>query len=455
MNHILLDNARIWADGKFTDGSILIADNKIERVATKTSRDESPANPEEETRVSSLRDEITSGDPRDEKIVIDAEGAYIVPGLVDMHVHFREPGYSYKETIFAGSRAALAGGFTTVCTMPNLNPAPDSIDNLKKQLEIIARDAQMQVIPYATITRQRMGDELIDYEALAPWVAGFSDDGSGVQSEEVMREAMRRIAKTGKILAAHCEVNSLLRGGYIHDGEYARAHGHRGICSESEWKEIERDIRLAEETGCRLHVCHISTKESVDLIRKAKARGVQVTCETGPHYLTFSDKFLQENGRWKMNPPIRSEADRDALREGLIDGTIDVVATDHAPHSAAEKDKGLEKSAMGVVGLETAYKAVYYTMVESGLMPFERLVEVMTINPRRILGLPGADGPKPGDWADLTMLSTEGSSLVYPPKFLSKGRATPYDGLILTGKVVATIFSGRIWTDEELKVERL
>ena len=423
---ILLDNAKIWADGQFLNGAILISGNRIENVAHKIPLDEIP-----------------DSDDHSEVIAINAEGRYIVPGLVDMHVHFREPGYSYKETIFDGSRAALAGGFTTVCTMPNLNPAPDSIENLKKQIDIIERDACMQVIPYATITRQRMGDALIDYEALAPWVAGFSDDGSGVQSEEVMREAMRRIAKTGKILAAHCEVNSLLRGGYIHDGEYARLHGHRGICSESEWGEIERDIRLAEETGCRLHVCHISTKESVDLIRKAKARGVQVTCETGPHYLTFSDADLQEDGRFKMNPPIRSEADRDALREGIADGTIDVIATDHAPHAASEKSKGLEKSAMGVVGLETAFSAVYTTMVKSGLITMERLVEVMSINPRRILGLQGADGPRPGDWADLTVLSTEGEKIVNPEKFLSKGHATPYAGLTLSGSVAATIFSGR------------
>ncbi len=427
MPRILLENANIWTNGEFRNGSILINDSSIEQVARQIPLDEIPA-----------------GNAADEIVAIDLNGRYVVPGLVDMHVHFREPGYSYKETIYAGSRAALAGGFTTVCTMPNLNPAPDSIGNLKIQLDIIARDAQMQVIPFATITRKRMGDELIDYEALAPWVAGFSDDGSGVQSEEVMREAMRRIAKTGKILSAHCEVNSLLRGGYIHDGEYARSHGHRGICSESEWGEIERDIRLAEETGCRLHVCHISTKESVELIRRAKSRGVQVTCETGPHYLTFCDSDLQEDGRFKMNPPIRSEADRDALREGIADGTIDVIATDHAPHSASEKSKGLEKSAMGVVGLETAFRAVYTTMVKPGLISFERLVEVMSINPRRILGLPMAYGPQAGDWADLTVLSTDGSAIVNPEEFLSKGHATPYAGLTLDGRVDATIFSGRI-----------
>lgn len=424
---LLLDNARIWSDGHFTFGALLINGNTIENIARKIPLDE-----------------INAGNPDETITPVNLDGKYIVPGLVDMHVHFREPGYSYKETIYAGSRAARAGGFTTVCTMPNLNPAPDSVYNLKKQLDIISRDACIQVIPYATITRLRMGNEPVDYDALAPWVAGFSDDGSGVQDEEVMREAMKRIAPTGKILAAHCEVNQLLKGGYIHDGEYARTHGHRGICSESEWREIERDIRLAEETGCRLHICHISTKESVALIREAKARGVNVTCETGPHYLTFADTDLKEEGRFKMNPPIRSEADRDALREGIIDGTIDVIATDHAPHSAAEKSKGLEKSAMGVVGLETAFSAVYTTMVKSGLISFERLVELMAINPRKILGLPQIYGPAVGDWADLTILDTDGEFTVNPANFLSKGRATPYEGLKLYGTVAATIFSGRL-----------
>ena len=359
-----------------------------------------------------------------------------------MHVHFREPGYSYKETIKDGSAAAAAGGFTTVCTMPNLNPAPDSPDNLRRQLDIINRDAIVNVIPYATITRKRMGHELVDYATLAPYVAGFSDDGTGVQDEEVMRAAMKGIAPTGKILAAHCEVEALLNRGYIHDGEYARAHGHRGICSESEWKEIERDIILAEETHCRLHVCHISTKESVELIRRAKERGVLVTCETGPHYLTFCDEDLQEEGRFKMNPPIRSRADRDALRQGIIDGTIDAIATDHAPHSAEEKGKGLEKSAMGVVGLETAFAAVYTTMVKTGLISMERLVEIMSVNPRKILGLPCSDGIKAGNPADITILDTETEQIVDPATFRTKGRATPYAGMLLQGSIAALLYKG-------------
>ena len=353
-----------------------------------------------------------------------------LPGLADVHVHFREPGFSYKETIKTGSEAALAGGYTAVCTMPNLKPAPDSLENLRQQLDIIERDAVIKVIPYATITRQRLGHELVDYAALAPYVAGFSDDGSGVQDEDVMRAAMKGIAPTGKILAAHCEVNSLLRGGYIHDGEYARKNGHRGICSESEWREIERNIRLAAETGCRLHICHISTAESVALIRDARKAGIEVTCETGPHYLTFCDEDLQEHGRFKMNPPIRSRHDRDALIEGIVDGTIECIATDHAPHSADEKSRGLEKSAMGVVGLETALAAVYTTLVKPGIISLEKLVEIMSTNPRRIFGIEGDPGKVTVDFSE--------NFIVNPATFKSLGKATPFEGMQLYGKILKT-----------------
>ena len=367
----------------------------------------------------------------------------ILPSFVDMHVHLREPGFEYKETIASGTEAAAAGGFTTVCPMPNLKPSPDSLENLRIQLEIIEKTAKIQVLPYSTITRQRLGNELVDYEALAPFVAGFSDDGSGVQSEEVMREAMKGIAKTGKILAAHCEVESLLNGGYIHAGEYARKNNHRGISSESEWKEVERDIRLTEETGCRLHICHVSTKETVELVRKAKQRGLPVTCETGPHYLTFNDSQLIEDGRFKMNPPIRSIEDQEALREGIIDGTIDVIATDHAPHSYIEKSKGLEKSAMGVVGLETAFAAVYTTMVASGLMTLDRLVEAMSITPRRILGLPEINYDKEGIPTDAVVIAPDEKFVVNPLDFKSKGKATPYEGMTLQGKIKMTILNGK------------
>lgn len=351
-----------------------------------------------------------------------------IPSLVDMHVHFREPGFSYKETIRTGSMAAAAGGFSTVCTMPNLDPVPDSLEALRVQLDIIERDAVVNVLPYAAITRGRLGAELVDFAALAPFVAGFSDDGSGVQSEEVMRRAMQAIAPTGKFLAAHCEVNSLLRGGYVHDSACLRARGHRGICSESEWREIERDIRLAEETGCRLHICHISTREGVALLREAKRRGLPVTGETAPHYLLFCDEDVEEDGRFKMNPPLREKADREALREGLADGTIDVVATDHAPHSAAEKARGLEGSAMGIVGLETAFAAVYTVMVRSGLMPMERLVDAMALRPRSILGLPLSPG-------DTVTIDTDYEFTVDPARFLSMGRATPFAGLTLYGSI--------------------
>ena len=371
-----------------------------------------------------------------------ANGCKVLPSFVDLHVHLREPGYSYKETIESGTKAAAAGGFTTVCTMPNLNPAPDSLENLKEQTDIIEKDAVVEVLPYATITKQRRGHELVDYDKLSPYVAGFSDDGSGVQSKEIMRDAMREIAKTGKILAAHCEVESLLEGGYIHKGEYAETNGHKGINSESEWKEVERDIRLSEETGCRLHICHISTKESVDLIRTAKARGIKVTCETGPHYLTFTDMDLKEDGRFKMNPPIRSAEDREALRKGLIDGTIDVIATDHAPHSLEEKSKGLKKSAMGVVGLETAFSAVYTTMVASGLMPLERLINALTERPREILNLPSLKYIKCGEQANLTIVSLDETYVVDPEDFKSKGKATPYAGKKLKGKIKMTLYKG-------------
>lgn len=375
--------------------------------------------------------------------VYNAENCLVMPSFVDMHVHLREPGFGYKETIRTGTEAAAAGGFTTVCPMPNLNPAPDTLENLKTQLEIIQNTAIINVLPFATITNGRNGKQLVEYKTLAPLVAGFSDDGTGVQSEEVMKKAMEGIATTGKILSAHCEVESLLNGGYIHDGEYAKKHNHKGISSESEWKEVERDIKLSEETGCRLHICHISTKESVELIRQAKQKGLKVTCETGPHYLTFNDKDLEEHGRFKMNPPIRSKEDQEALRKGLIDGTIDVIATDHAPHSEEEKNRGLEKSAMGVVGLETAFAAVYTTMVTSGLMSLERLIETMAVTPRRLLKMPDFPYIEEGKEANLVIINPEEKFIVNPDDFKSMGKATPYDGMKLQGKIKMTIYNGK------------
>ena len=359
----------------------------------------------------------------------------VCPAFVDVHVHFREPGFSYKETILSGSRAAAASGYTCVCPMPNLFPAPDCPENLEKELEIIRRDACIDVIPYATITKGRKGAEIVDIEALKGSVAGFSDDGSGVQDENVMREAMKRIAESGSILAAHCEDNSLLRGGYIHDGKYAREHGHKGICSESEWGQIERDLRLAGETGCAYHVCHISTKESVEVIRKAKARGVNVTCETGPHYLILTDDDLQEDGRFKMNPPLRSAEDKAALIEGIQDGTIDMIATDHAPHSEAEKAKGLAGSAFGIVGLETAFPLLYTHLVMKGVISLDRLVELMSIAPRRRFGIGNPDDKAVFDIAHPYRIDSS--------KFISMGHSTPFDGWEVYGRCIETIHNGK------------
>ena len=379
---------------------------------------------------------------------IDLHNAAVFPGFVDVHVHLREPGFSYKETIRTGTLAAAHGGYAHVCPMPNLNPVPDTAEHLRAQLDIIDRDAVVHTHPYGAITLGEKGEALAELEAMAPHTAGFSDDGRGVQSREMMRSAMLEAKRLDKIIAAHCEDNSLLRGGYIHDGQYAKEHGHRGICSESEWGQIARDLELAEETGCKYHVCHISTKESVELIRKAKARGVDVTCETGPHYLVFTDTDLQEDGRFKMNPPIRSAEDRQALRDGLLDGAIDMIATDHAPHSREEKSRGLEKSAMGVVGLETAFSVLYTHLVRPGILSLERLVELMHDNPARRFGFgtPLAVGQP----ADLTVFDLDAAYTVDPEKFLSMGRATPFAGMTLYGVCRMTMIGGNIvWQEGE------
>lgn len=360
----------------------------------------------------------------------DLNDIYIFPGLVDVHVHLREPGFSYKETIRTGTQAAESAGYAALCTMPNLEPVPDSVEHLREQLDIIERDAQVRVIPFGAITVGQRGEELADLEGMAPYVAGFSDDGRGVQSDELMREAMLRSKSLGKVISAHCEVNSLLNGGYIHDGEYARAHGHRGISSESEWRMIERDLNLAAETGCAYHVCHISAKESVAIIRQAKKSGVNVTCETAPHYLVLCDADLQEDGRFKMNPPLRSAEDRDSLIEGILDGTIDMIATDHAPHSAEEKSRGLEKSLMGVVGLECAFPVMYTEFVKKGILSLEKLVEIMCLNPARRFGIEN-------DTLSVFNLNTRYT--IDPETFRTKGRATPFAGREVFGKCIGEI----------------
>ena len=360
----------------------------------------------------------------------------LFPGFCDVHVHFREPGFSYKETIESGSMAAAAGGYTDVCTMPNLNPVPDSLEHLAPQLDLIRETASIHVHPYGALTVNEQGEALADLDALAPSVIAFSDDGRGVQSESLMRQGMERAKRLGKVFAAHCEVNSLLRGGYIHDGVYAKAHGHRGICSESEWQMIERDLRLAKETGCAYHVCHISTKESVDLIRKAKKDGVDVTCETGPHYLVLTDDDLREDGRFKMNPPLRSAADRAALLEGLLDGTIDMIATDHAPHSAEEKSKGLAGSAFGIVGLETAFPVLYTKLIKPGVVPMKTVLRALTEAPRRRFSIPADNS--------VSVWKLDESFPVAPERFHSKGRATPFAGETLQGVCYLTVCGGKI-----------
>lgn len=365
----------------------------------------------------------------------DFDNIYVFPAFCDVHVHLREPGFSYKETVKSGTLAAARGGYGDVCAMPNLNPVPDCEENLNQQLKLIEDGAVIRVHPYASITVGQNGERLADFEALSRNAFAFSDDGRGVQSESLMREAMLKIKALGKTAVAHCEDNSLLNGGYIHDGEYARLHGHRGICSESEWKPIERDLRLAEETGCKYHVCHISCKESVELIRQAKKRGVDVTCETAPHYLVMNDMMLREDGRFKMNPPIRSEEDRLALLEGIKDGTIDMIATDHAPHSAEEKGRGLEKSLMGVVGLETAFSVLYTRLVKNGIITLEKLIELMAINPKKRFGLPKTE--------DFCIFDLNEEYTVDPNEFFSKGRATPFDGERLFGVCRLTVVNGK------------
>ena len=361
----------------------------------------------------------------------DVEGEYFLfPGFCDVHVHFREPGFSYKETIATGARAAKAGGYTAVCAMPNLDPVPDGMETLRRELDIIERDACVRVYPYGAITVGEKGEQLADMAAMAKHVCAFSDDGRGVQDDGMMREAMQTAKALNKLIAAHCEVNALLRGGYIHDGAYAKAHGHRGICSESEWRQIERDIRLADETGCKYHVCHISTKESVRLIRDAKKSGVDVTCETGPHYLLLDENDLREEGRFKMNPPLRGREDREALLEGLCDGTIDMIATDHAPHSAEEKSKGLEKSAFGIVGLETAFPLMYTYLVKKGVITLEKLIDLMAFKPRSRFDLP-LEGA--------TLWDLNAETAIDPARFKSKGRATPFEGWRVQGTCTMTI----------------
>ena len=422
--HYCLKHAQILRAGALHLADVLISDGKIVSIGD---------------RISCPGDTVS----------VELHNLVLFPGFVDVHVHLREPGFSYKETITSGTMAAAHGGFAHVACMPNLNPVPDCRDALDVELALLRRDARVHAHPYGAITVGERGQALADLAAMAPDVVAFSDDGRGVQSESLMRQAMEECRRLGKLLVAHCEDNTLLRGGYIHDGVYARAHGHPGICSESEWGPIVRDLKLAEETGCAYHVCHVSTKESVAAIREAKRRGVNVTCETAPHYLAFCDEDLQEDGRFKMNPPLRSRADRDALIEGLLDGTIDMLVTDHAPHSAEEKAKGLAGSAMGVVGLETSFAASYTHLVKTGILPLETLVDLMHGAPMRRFGI-GTE-LSAGQPADLTVFDLNETYTVDPEQFLTMGRATPFAGTALTGVCKLTMIGGEIrWKEDVL-----
>ena len=414
MLNLLLKNGTVYYQGKMQKVDVLIQNGIVCKID---------------------RDIQADGCP-----VIDSSKFNIIPGLADVHVHLREPGFSYKETILTGTKAAAKGGFTLVAAMPNLNPVPDSAEHLKIELDRIEKNRVIKVLPYGSITVGEKGKELRDMAGMAKDVIAFSDDGKGVQNSEMMEKAMTVAKELNKPIIAHCEVESLLNGGYIHDGEYAKLHGHKGISSASEYEEVIRDINLSEKTGCQFHACHISTKELVDAIRQAKAKGLKVSGETGPHYLAFTDMDLQESGSWKMNPPIRSEEDRQALIKGVQDGTIECIITDHAPHSREEKSKGLAGSSMGVVGLETSFAAVNTYMVEKSYISFEKLVEVMSINPRKIFGL--ESGIQIGKPADITIVDPKAKWVVNPEEFISMGKATPFAGKTLTGKVIATIYNG-------------
>ena len=399
-------NAKIYKDGRFIICNAIVKDAELVFTDNLSEADE----------------------------IID--NCLILPGLADVHVHLREPGFSYKETIATGTMAAARGGYTAVCTMPNLNPVPDTLEHLKVQQDIIDRDANVRVLPYASITKGEKGEELSDMDQLASHVCAFSDDGKGVQSADMMKAAMMKAASLGKLITAHCEVNDLLKGGYIHDGRYAAEHGHKGICSASEYEQIARDVELAAETGCGYHVCHISTKESVDIIRKAKSRGINVTCETGPHYLLMCEDDLQELGRFKMNPPLRGADDKAALIEGIKDGTIDMIATDHAPHSAEEKSKGLAGSSMGVVGLESAFALLYTYLVLPGVITLERLMQLMIDNPKKRFNMDTGN--------DFTIFETDTEYVINPDDFLSMGRATPFEGWKVKGRCLITVCDGKV-----------
>ena len=423
MSKLLLKGGTVVSESVSRKADVLVVDGKIEAIGESLAVD---ADVE----------------------VFDAEGCVVTYGLADVHVHLREPGYSAKETITTGTRASARGGVTTVCSMPNLQPAPDAPETIAIEQQMIDEQAVIEVLPFATISSHRAGRELADIEALRPLSVGYSDDGNGIQTEELMRKAMQRIAAVDGIIAAHCEDDSLLHAGYIHDGEYARANGHKGICSESEWGPIKRDVELAQQEGCRYHVCHISTKESVEIIREAKQKCAHISCETAPHYLVLCDENLQEDGRFKMNPPLRAKEDKAALIEGIKDGTIEVIATDHAPHTAEEKSRGLKGSMMGIVGIETSFAICYTHLVRKGVITIEKLIQLMSENPRRIFRLGGA--MRVGERADIAVFDITKPYTIDPNEFLSMGKATPFEGEEVYGRCMLTLFGGeKVWMENK------
>ena len=420
---VLIKGGTVVAEGVSRKADVLVADGKIAAIGESLRADEQTE-------------------------VFDADGCVVTYGLADVHVHLREPGYSAKETITTGTRASARGGVTTVCSMPNLQPAPDAPETIAIEQQMIDEQAVIEVLPFATISSHRAGRELADIEALRPLSVGYSDDGNGIQTEELMRKAMQRIAAVDGIIAAHCEDDSLLHAGYIHDGEYARTHGHKGICSESEWGPIKRDVVMAEEEKCRYHVCHISTKESVEIIREAKQKCAHISCETAPHYLVLCDADLKEEGRFKMNPPLRAAEDRTALIEGIKDGTIEVIATDHAPHTAEEKSRGLKGSMMGIVGIETSFAICYTHLVRKGAITIEKLIALMSENPRRIFRLGGA--MQVGERADIAVFDTTKPYRIDTAEFLSMGKATPFEGEEVYGRCMLTLFGGNVvWKENK------
>lgn len=425
MNRVI--KSKVYKDGSFFDGIIGVQGGSISSFGSCSGADSS-----------SLCH--TEGE------VFQFNNFVVLPGFIDVHVHLREPGFSYKETVESGTLAAARGGYTHVCSMPNLKPVPDSFEGLEPQLKAIENSAKVNVYPYGTITEGQRGIKLSDFDGLLNRVIAFSDDGVGVQNEDLMRQAMLEAKKRKKMIVAHCEDNVLRAGGYIHDGEYARKHGHKGINSESEWKQIERDLKLVAETGCSYHVCHISAKESVELLRQAKRAGLDVSGETAPHYLVLDDSELRDEGRFKMNPPIRSAKDREALIEGILDGTLDMIATDHAPHSAEEKGKGLKDSLMGIVGLETAFPVLYTELVKGGIISFDKLIKLLHYNPMKRFGI-GTE-IEFGAEANFTVFDLDTPYIIDSNEFLSMGKSTPFEGKEVYGRCKMTIAKGDlVWKE--------